>query len=145
MSDAPERIWFDPDKNGIGWTTEQREAMTCDVEYVLASRLTAAVAENDAMRSAIRAKGGTEHAPTEYAYLAACRAIEKHRERADAAEAEIARLRGVLEWYRDMAAGCRKIGGGGDIARHALDNDGGARARAALAETERTKMRSEED
>lgn len=36
MTDAPERIWFDPDKNGMGWTDQQREAMAHDVEYVRA-------------------------------------------------------------------------------------------------------------
>lgn len=50
----------------------------------------------------------------------------------DALLAERDRLRDALGWYAEQASGCRKLGAGGDEFRHALDHDGGARARAAL-------------
>jgi hypothetical protein len=43
------------------------------------------------------------------------------------------KLREALEWYAEQVAGCRKLGSIGDPARHALDADGGKRARTALA------------
>lgn len=42
-------------------------------------------------------------------------------------------MREALEWYAEQVAGCRKIGSVGEPARHALDRDGGERARNALA------------
>jgi predicted nucleic acid-binding Zn-ribbon protein len=66
--------------------------------------------------------------------------MSEHHDRAQAAlsaaQQQIAALREALEWYRDRAAGCRKITSEGNTARHELDADGGARARAALAQTE---------
>lgn len=41
-------------------------------------------------------------------------------------------MREALEWYAEHVAGCRKIGRIGDPFRHALDEDGGQRARAAV-------------
>lgn len=41
-------------------------------------------------------------------------------------------MRAALQWYAEKVADCRKISGPGDDARHALDRDGGNRARAAL-------------
>lgn len=49
-----------------------------------------------------------------------------------AAKAENDRLREALRWYEEKVAECRKIGSLGDNARHALDLDGGFRARDAL-------------
>lgn len=49
-------------------------------------------------------------------------------------DAENERLRAALEWYAEQAAGCRKLGSIGDPFRHALDRDGGDRARAALTQ-----------
>jgi hypothetical protein len=46
--------------------------------------------EVERLRSAIGDKGGTEHAPTQWAYDQACAAIEKHK-------AEVERLRKALE------------------------------------------------
>jgi len=40
--------------------------------------------------------------------------------------------REALRWHGEQASGCRKIGPAGNDARHALDFDGGQRARAAL-------------
>jgi chromosome segregation ATPase len=48
--------------------------------------------EREAVNDAIAAKGGTIHTPTQWAYDQACAAIEKHRNRAEAAEAKLARL-----------------------------------------------------
>ena len=45
----------------------------------------------------------------------------------------------ALKWYAEHVEGCRKIGSVGDPFRHALDHDGGKRARAALLPTEATK------
>jgi hypothetical protein len=42
-------------------------------------------------------------------------------------------LRAALEWYAEQVAGCRKITREGNTARHALDADGGKRAREALS------------
>jgi hypothetical protein len=73
---------------------------------------------------AIAAKGGTIHSPTQDAYDAACRAIEKHRDRADAAEAKVAEL----ERWRSAA-----------FVAHSnldLDIDASPEARAILTETD---------
>lgn len=48
-------------------------------------------------------------------------------------EAEIARLRGSLEWYSKQVNDCRKITIDGERARQALDRDGGSRAVVALS------------
>lgn len=53
-------------------------------------------------------------------------------------KARVAELKAVLEWYGEQAAGCPKITQEGDLCRHALDRDGGARARAVLAHVECT-------
>ena len=55
-----------------------------------------AVADLAALKQAIAAKGGSEHAPTQDAYDAACRALISWRNRADKAEADNARLREAL-------------------------------------------------
>lgn len=44
------------------------------------------------IKEAIRIKGGNEHSPTWDAYEVACRAIDKHRARALAAEARLAEV-----------------------------------------------------
>ena len=49
-----------------------------------------------------------------------------------AALAREAALRTALEWYEEQARLCRLIHSGGDPARKALNDDGGAQARAAL-------------
>ena len=46
--------------------------------------------------------------------------------------AEIERLREALTWYRDQARMARLIHSEGDAGRHALADDGGDRASAAL-------------
>ena len=53
---------------------------------------------------------------------------------ADAQAQEIERLRAALAWYGEQARLCRLIHSEGDAGRHALDNDGGKRARAALGD-----------
>jgi uncharacterized protein (UPF0335 family) len=50
--------------------------------------------------------------------------------RAEALQAEIDKYGEALDWYGKMAADCRKISRDGEIARQALDRDGGSRARA---------------
>lgn len=47
-------------------------------------------------------------------------------------QARIEALERELEWYGEQAAGCRKVTSEGDAARHALDADGGKRARSTL-------------
>lgn len=41
----------------------------------------------------------------------------------------------ALEWYAEQVAACRKVTSEGETARRALDQDGGTRARAAIART----------
>lgn len=53
-------------------------------------------------------------------------------EMVDAFRAGHAMLVKALEWYAEQVAGCRKLGHIGDPSRHALDADGGKRAREAL-------------
>lgn len=55
----------------------------------------------------------------------------------DALEAENQRLRDALVWYEEQARLCRLVHSGGNSGRHALQADGGAKARAALAEQEK--------
>jgi hypothetical protein len=50
----------------------------------------------------------------------------------DAALARVREMEQALKWYGEQAAGCRKLSQAGDQFRHALDRDGGARARALL-------------
>jgi hypothetical protein len=59
-----------------------------------------------------------------------CRAQEEAITRLTA---EVEMLRAALKWYAEQAEGCRKLGSIGDPFRHALDADGGKRARAALS------------
>jgi hypothetical protein len=59
-------------------------------------------------------------------------AFARHR----LATTDNAELVGALAWYAEQVAGCRKLGSIGDPFRHALDRDGGERARTALARTE---------
>ena len=52
----------------------------------------------------------------------------------DLQAARIAALEDALKWYGEQARLCRLITSEGDPGRRALDADGGARARAALAQ-----------
>ena len=52
----------------------------------------------------------------------------------DAQAQENARLKAALEWYGAQARLCRLIHSEGNIGRHAIQEDGGKRARAALGE-----------
>ena len=58
--------------------------------------------------------------------------ILRQLEALKAKDAEIARLREALVWYEEKTHNCRKLVSEGDDARHALNNDGGSRARTAL-------------
>ena len=51
----------------------------------------------------------------------------------EALQAECDALAKALEWYSEQVLGCRKTTSEGEQYRTALDRDGGARARAALA------------
>ncbi len=51
-----------------------------------------------------------------------------------AAQEREQRMREALEWYGEQARLCRIVHKEGDAGRHALNNDGGKRARAALGE-----------
>lgn len=54
----------------------------------------------------------------------------------DAERAEVERLRAALAWYGEQSRLARIIHSEGDAGRHALQTDGGNRARAALAQKE---------
>ncbi len=51
-----------------------------------------------------------------------------------AMEARVGALSKALEWYGEQARLCRLIHSEGDAGRHALDADGGKRARTTLGE-----------
>lgn len=110
--------------------------------------LEAAQRELDRLRSAIEAKGGTEHAPTEDAYMAASRAAEKHRQRAEALTARLAdaeRMAEALEPFKRAADGWEPDDGDSEMGariyhpEHGLENHAEftfgdlRKARAALA------------
>lgn len=69
---------------------------------------------------AIKAKGGNEHSPTQDAYDLACKAIEKHRDHAEALKTQLAAATDIL---RDWLKVGNKIGDRNEIRE---------RARAAL-------------
>ena len=46
---------------------------------------------------------------------------------------DMAQMAEALVWYSEQVSGCRKVTSEGEQSRAALDRDGGARARAALA------------
>lgn len=48
------------------------------------------------------------------------------------------RAEAALSWYGEQARLCRLVHSEGDAGRHALDDDGGKRARAALSSSERS-------
>lgn len=81
--------------------------------------------------AAIRAKAKMWHLPAEIAddILALCAALESE-------QAESGRLRAELAWYGEQSRLARLIHSEGDAGRHALQADGGNRARAALAQKE---------
>ena len=56
---------------------------------------------------------------------------------ASALRSENARLRAELEWYGEQARLARLIHSEGDKGRHALADDGGKRARAAITAGDR--------
>lgn len=58
--------------------------------------------------------------------------IDRQAAEIAALQARVAELEGVVRWYGDAAANCRKFGTEGDNARRALDGDGGERANTAL-------------
>lgn len=58
--------------------------------------------------------------------------IERKNSRVERDGARIVALEVALTWYAEQAAGCRKLGHIGDPFRHALDDDGGRRAREAM-------------
>lgn len=49
---------------------------------------------------------------------------------------EVEKLREALAWYGEQARLCRLIHSQGDLGRHALQNDGGTIARAALGDSQ---------
>jgi hypothetical protein len=73
----------------------------------------------------------TQLAPSEVdrAYLLTALRSSQERER---------RLAEALEWYGENARLCRLIHSEGDKGRHALADDGGKRAQAALSQKEPT-------
>jgi hypothetical protein len=62
----------------------------------MAAEITALRAEVERLTGAIAEKGGTEYYPTLDAYLRACEALTRHKDRVEAAEAELAAARAAL-------------------------------------------------
>lgn len=54
--------------------------------------------------------------------------------------AENEKMREALEWYAEQVAWLRKLGVIGDPSRHALDADGGKRARTSLVQHQRGRQ-----
>lgn len=83
--------------SGDAWAVGADIALRAATALDLASKREAElVAELRKLRAAIAIKGGNEFAPTQWAYDQACAALVKHRNRANAAEAEVARLTAAL-------------------------------------------------
>lgn len=83
---------------------EKQLAMKIDECAGLANNLDGYEADNAAkdarikyLEDAIKAKGGNEHSPTQDAYDLACKAIEKHCDRAKALEAKLAAANEVAQ------------------------------------------------
>ena len=93
-------VWSEPMQEGEDGTEADYIACCANILEAV-DRLTAerdiAVADLAALKQAIAAKGGSEHAPTQDAYDAACRALSSWRNRAAKAEAERDRLRAAGE------------------------------------------------
>jgi hypothetical protein len=124
MVESPERIRVAQDAEGF-WTC--REAISGSQEYTRSDIAERQIAE---LRAELINRVN---------YWSELYSKEYHR--AEAAEAENARLRAlplkdeverVLIWYENNGAGCRLIHSGGDAHRAALAADGGNRARALL-------------
>ena len=134
-----EALTADRDQLYEGWnacrslaleTIARAEAAEAERDALTAERDTA-VADFAALKLAIAVKGGNEHAPTQDAYDAACRALGKHRARAEAAEAELKALTAELDQlYEGLNAWPRSL---------AL----ATLARAEAAEAERDAMAAE--
>jgi len=71
---------------------------------------------------------GTEEALAEITRLTA--EVEQNAIDLEEYRRDVERLRAALKWYAEQAEGCRRLGRFGDPFRHALDADGGERARA---------------
>lgn len=91
------------------------------VEQMIVERATEALVE---------AKATIEAQQAEIAELR--RIAQARKEHGREQRAEIMDLREALEWYGENARLCRLIHSEGDAGRHALSEDGGKRARAAL-------------
>ncbi|MCW1844197.1 hypothetical protein [Prosthecomicrobium hirschii] len=116
--------------------------------HTLRANLAGAEQERDAARSALRSALAArfDAADGDWNHAAADRrdriakiveaAIAPAIARAEEAEARAERMRAALEWYGENARLARLIHIEGDKGRHAIADDGGKRARAALSEQE---------
>jgi Lar family restriction alleviation protein len=94
---------------------------------------------------------GNENAGNPYVYCESCdvsqtpfdrltASVTAWNRRSDlhhATERKLAKAVAALEWYAEQTRLCRLIHSEGDSGRHALQADGGEKARAVLAEIER--------
>lgn len=103
--DERARTWIDGNPDPwVNAMSSERDALRARLAEVEAER-DAALVRLENLRAAIVAKGGNEHYPTEDAYLAACRAVDKHRARANAAEAALAAQGEPVAWAEMFKSG----------------------------------------
>jgi predicted Zn-dependent protease len=70
------------------------------------------------IRAAIAIKGGDEFSPTQWAYDQACAALDKHRDRAETAKAEVQRLTAALAAETEACRALAQNGGTIELPRN---------------------------
>ncbi len=108
--------------------------MTQDNKDLLENRIPLGLLEPDIFEKTYEAVGEQEEYDfkDEYEEIAADNVMLE--ERVEELEAKLAKAVDTLEWYAEQARLCRLIHSGGDSGRHALQEDGGNKARTTLAE-----------
>lgn len=105
-------VWVEA---GVSWVQRSRvvsvlEALTRGGSEVLA-KLRASETKVRELTEQLTPGSMTERAPTQWAYEKSCAAVEKHRKRADAAEAQVAKVYEILDkdfdqYSKDKASNC---------------------------------------